>query len=997
MSIAFCRLQNAFSLRSLRRAALWLLSVELLLQACTPQLPNADADLAAFVNPFIGTGAHGHTYPGAVLPFGMVQLSPDTRLEGWDGCSGYHYTDTLLYGFSHTHLNGTGVPDYCDVLLAPFVGQPRFQSGADGQPGYGLLMDKSSERASPGYYAVRLQPHGIQAEMTATLRTGLHRYTFPAKDTAGLVLDLVHRDEVLDAGLWLRDDMTIEGYRISRAWAQEQHVYFSARFSRPVARMEIENHPGADSLMGKQIKAAFYFAPSKEPLVVQVAISPVDMQGARQNLDAEFAKFDFEATQQAARTVWNDHLRKIRASFASRNERTIFYTALYHALLQPNLFTDADGRYRGLDKRIHRAEDYTHYTVFSLWDTYRAAHPLYNLVAPERNRDFVRTMLHIYQQSGELPMWELAGNETYCMIGYHAASVIADAWRKGVRDFDPDLALKAMMATAERDTFGQKAYREYGFIPAELEAESVSKTLEYAYDDWCIAQLAADLDRQDVYETYIHRAQYYKNLFDRRTGFFRARRNQRWTEPFDPAEVNFHFTEANAWQYGFAVPHDIETWIELMGGPEKAAQRLDALFAADSRTSGREQADITGLIGQYAHGNEPSHHIAYLYNYCGQPWKTQARVQQIMRTQYANSPEGLAGNEDCGQMSAWYIFSALGFYPVTPGSNVYAIGSPLVRSAEIPLSNGKVFRIQVRNGGLRSPYIQSLALNGKPLERSYLRHEDILAGGTLEFVMGSKPNTQWATTERAHLPPSRIIIQNRIMPLPVVAKGRRVFTGQDTIELDHPLPDASIHYTTDGKDPDFTSPKYTQPIVIQSDTRLKFMAIHIRYGQSKTLTADFERIPVEKSIRLAHPYAPQYAASGPNALTDMLEGGLDFRTGEWQGFEGVNLDATIDLGAVQNIRQVRIRFLQDENAWIFMPLRVEFYLSTDGQNFQLAAQREPTTRPEDKGARAEVFGVQPKAKARYIRVVGHNRGVCPPWHKGAGGKAWLFADEISIE
>ncbi len=958
-------------------------------------MPFAETDLTSFVNPFVGTGAHGHTYPGATLPFGMVQLSPDTRLEGWDGCSGYHYTDTIVYGFSHTHLSGTGVPDYGDVLFMPYTGETRYHNGADGQPGYSSAFDKNTEQASPGYYAVQLKDYGFKAELSATPRSGLHRYTFPAGDTAGILLDLVHRDEVIDAALWVRSDTEIEGYRISRAWAQEQHVYFTARFSRPMISHAIEGHPGRDSLRAKHVKAAFRFAPSADPLVVQVAISAVDLPGARNNLAAENAGFDFDATRSAAQTAWNRQLQKIRIKSRSEEENKIFYTALYHASLQPNLFTDADGRYRGLDHKIHKTDQYTHYTVFSLWDTYRAAHPLYNIIEPERSRDFIRTFLHQYQQSGELPVWELAGNETYCMIGYHSASVIADAWQKGIRDFDGPLALEAMIATAEQDKFGKKPYREFGFVPAEMEAESVSKTLEYAYDDWCIAQMAKNLGRQEVYETFIRRAQSYQNIFDPSTGFFRARRNQSWIEPFEPSEVNYHFTEANAWQYGFYMPQDVEGWISLMGGKANAARHLDALFRAASQTTGREQADITGLIGQYAHGNEPSHHIAYLYNFCGQPWKTQQRIQEIMRTQYAENPEGLAGNEDCGQMSAWYIFSALGFYPVTPGSTDYIIGSPRVEAAEIPLNNGKVFRVSVYNGGPAAPYIQLVKLNGRLYTKSFIRHEDILAGGVLEFTMGEKPNAGWGSAPE-DLPRSRIE-NDRLMPLPVVAKGKRAFFGKDTLVLAHPVPGAEIYFTTDGTEPTPGSKRYTQPIAIDADTELRAMAIHPELGQSRVISARFVRVPADRSIHLANPYAPQYAASGPSALIDFLEGGNDYRTGEWQGFEGVDVDALVDLGAAQSVRRVRVRFLQDENSWIFMPLRVTFYRSNDGKTFERIGEKTAYTRPEEQGTRIETFEVDTHTKARYIRVVGHNRGLCPPGHKGAGGKAWVFADEIRVE
>jgi len=982
-----------FSFILLVPASIWLAT------ACVRPETTGEQDLLKFVNPFIGTGGHGHTYPGAATPFGMVQLSPDTRLEGWDGCSGYHFSDSIVFGFSHTHLSGTGVSDYGDILCMPFTGAPVFHNGADGKPGYLSDFDKNTEAASPGYYAVTLKKYNIRAELTATPRTGLHRYSIPASDTAGLLFDLVHRDEVLDATIRINNPNEIEGYRFSKAWAENQRVYFVARFSRPIIAHQIEgtgeSYAPSNTIQGKNVRAALRFAPSDEPLVVQVGISAVDIQGARQNLEAEDASFNFDAAHKAARALWNDRLRTVQVKMHSEAQLGIFYTALYHASLQPNLFTDTDGRYRGVDDKVHKAISHTQYTVFSLWDTYRAAHPLYNLIAPDHSRDFIHTFLQHYRQRGELPVWELAGNETYCMIGYHAASVIADAYRKGIRDFDTALALEAMVATAEKDHLGKNYYRKYGFVPAEKEAESVSKTLEYAYDDWCIAQFAADLGKNKVSGTFLKRAQQYQNLFDPSSGFFRARRNQTWVEPFNPYEVNYHFTEANAWQYGYYAPQDISGWMALLGGKEKMAQHLDALFNANTQTTGREQVDITGLIGQYAHGNEPSHHIAYLYNFCGQPWKTQERIHEILRSQYANAPDGLSGNEDCGQMSAWYIFSALGFYPVTPGSTDYIIGSPLVVEAEMKLANGKALRIEVHHGGDAAPYIQSVKWQGRPYTKSYIRHEDLLMGGTLEFEMGNNPNTAWGCG-KDDLPITNIH-EPRLMPLPVVSRGKRAFFEKDTLELSHPWPDAEIIYTTDGTAPATNGKKYTKALHINSDTDLRAIARHPKYGQSSEITARFLKVPANRSLRLAFPYAVQYSASGPSALIDFLQGGNDYRTGEWQGYEGVNVDAVVDLGALMPVSKVGIRFLQDENAWIFMPVKVAFYYSTNGKLFLPLGEQNALTKPDDKGTHVEEFLADKVVQARYIRVQGINRGLCPPWHKGAGGKAWMFADEVTIK
>ncbi|MCO6488617.1 MAG: GH92 family glycosyl hydrolase [Phaeodactylibacter sp.] len=973
------------------------------LSACQSKEPAAsDQDPARYVDPFIGTGGHGHTFPGATLPFGMVQLSPDTRLEGWDGCSGYHYTDTILYGFSHTHLSGTGVPDYCDILMMPTTGPVRLNNGADGRPGYRSVFHKASEKASPGYYSAELKDYPIKAELTATERTGFHRYTFDGADTANLIIDLLHRDELLQGNMWQVSDTGIEGFRISKSWAEEQHVYFAARFSRPILSIldtiiPLPSNPIRPTEEAAQrVKAALRFDVSDgEPLLVKVGISAVSAENARRNLVAETPHWDFDKTRNEAREEWNRQLSKIAIQTADEEVNTIFYTALYHTSVAPNLFTDADKAYRGPDKNIHLADHHTQYTVFSLWDTYRAAHPLYTIIEPERTQDFINSFLRHYEQTGELPVWELAGNETYCMIGYHSASVIADAYLKGIRGFAEKQALEAMVATANKDNFGKPAYRSRGFIPSEQEPESVSKTLEYAYDDWCIAQMAKALEEPDIYETFLRRAQSYKNIFDPTTGFMRARNRHRWVSPFDPAEVNFHFTEANAWQYSFYVPQDVSGWADLLGGREKAVEKLDALFAASSETTGRDQADITGLIGQYAHGNEPSHHMAYLYNFLGQPWKAQERVHEILATQYANAPDGLSGNEDCGQMSAWYVLSALGFYPVTPGSGIYIIGSPAVERASIPVAGGKTFRIEVKNGGRGNPYIQSAKLNGQVHTQGFIRHEDIVAGGILEFEMGSDPNTQWGTGE-GNMPQSQID-EHLIVPVPAVSKGRRAFFGQDTIEMNTALAGANIYFSLDGPEPSPQSGHlYEGPIVIDQTATLRAIAHHPDLGASQAIATQFFKIPSERTIRLGTAYAPQYAAGGADALIDFIEGGQDYRTGEWQGYEGVNLEAVVDLGKMAFVDSVAITFLQDENSWIFMPLRVEFLTSSDGKNFKPAGTLESPVTAEQKGTILHSFKTNPGVKARYIQVRGVNRGECPPWHKGAGGKSWIFADEIRV-
>jgi predicted alpha-1,2-mannosidase len=980
--------------------------VSILFLAILTGCGQSSNDLTQWVDPFIGTGGHGHTYPGAALPFGMVQLSPDTRVEGWDSCSGYHYSDNVIYGFSHTHLSGTGVPDYNDILLMPTVGDVKWKNDDPDNPAPGYLSSFShqNENAAPGYYKVQLSTYNITAELTATARTGIHRYTFPTGSKANIVIDLTHRDTVLDSGITFTSHNEIEGFRRSRSWARNQHLFFVARFSVPydthtVAIADVQRSPSTDkndSYRGQNIKSFVTFNnPPAEPIVVKVGISAVSIEGARKNLDAETTGRSFLQIKSDARNSWNNALGKIKINGGSTPQRRIFYTALYHALLTPNLFTDADGNYRGRDLEIHRADGFTNYTVFSLWDTYRTLHPLFTIIEPERTNDFIKTFIAQFKQGGLLPVWELAANETFCMIGYHSVSVIADAYIKGLTDCDAETVYQAALHSANQDHHGLNYYKKMGFIPSEGDAESVSKTLEYAYDDWCIAQLADALGKKDDYNRFIQRAQYYKNIFDPSTGFMRAKLRGRWFEPFNPAEVNFNYTEANSWQYSFYVPQDVSGLIRLMGGKDKFAAKLDALFNADSNTSGHALPDISGLIGQYAHGNEPSHHMAYLYNYANQPWKTQQRVRQIMDTLYTDKPDGLSGNEDCGQMSAWFILSALGFYPVTPGSDVYVIGTPLFPEASIGLGNGKAFTVKATNVSDKNIYIQSATLNGQPLQKSFVRHADIMKGGTLTFTMGPEPNKEWAASDN-DIPVSEIT-DHLILPVPYIKEGSRTFTTETRVALACITPGARIHYTLDGSIPTPQSTLYTEPLTVTRSMTINSIAVKDGSPPSPVLSAQFDKIPSGRTIKLNSQYAPPYSAGGNNALIDGIRGSGDHRTGTWQGYEQVDIDAVIDLGNVQAINQISTGFLQDINSWIFMPLHVQYSISTNGKDFKTIARIDNSIPLNKDGRITKNFTASFKThNARFIKIHAKNTGTCPPWHKGAGGKAWIFADEIVI-
>ncbi len=594
-----------------------------------------------YVNPFVGTDAHGHTFPGACAPFGMVQLSPDTRPKAgdWDGCSGYHYSDKVIYGFSHTHLSGTGCDDWCDVLITPGSGPSSFSH--------------KREKAAPGFYQVWMQDSKVLARMTAGRRVGMHEYIFRGKGPRTITLDLRHRDPLDDFSISTGPDWC-SGKRVSSSWARGQQVYFYIEFSSD-AECQVTDD-------GR--KAVFSF--DKRKVQLRVGLSSVSEQNARENLMAEYPE-SFKSLKQKASAAWEQYLGKLQCPFRDREHKRRFYTALYHTGIHPSLYSDINGEYRGMDGEVHRADGWERYTVFSLWDTFRGEHPLLFEIEPERSADFIRSMISIYEENGKLPVWELSGWETDCMIGYNSAPVIADAVARGIKGFDVEKAFEALVASSLRPEHGMESFRRNGLVLADDEHESVSKTLEFAYDDWCVAQVAKYLGKEAEYQKYMESSQYWRNVFDPESGFMRARLGGRWFSPFDPREVNNNYTEANSWQYSFFVPHDIPGLIELFGGPEAFERRIDSLFTAPEGTTGRTQADITGCIGQYAHGNEPSHHIPYLYCAVGRPDKAKAAVERIMETLYSSAPDGLCGNDDCGQMSAWYVLSALGRYPLCPG------------------------------------------------------------------------------------------------------------------------------------------------------------------------------------------------------------------------------------------------------------------------------------------------------------------------------------------
>jgi predicted alpha-1,2-mannosidase len=734
--------------------------------------------LSDYIRPFVGAQGEGNTFPGPSAPFGMVQISPDTDTTNWDTDSGYEYTDPTILGFSLTHLSGTGCPDLGDFLFVPQVGKPAFFPGTKDHPegGYQSVFSHADESAAAGYYKVKLQKSGVTTELTAGERAGILRFTFPASDEASLLTDLNH---VINGGRWsvaesrvrIEDGSTITGFHLVNGWAKERYLYFAARYSRPFDEAQIISN-GKPVIYQSYVNYRFrsrneaagtnlqFLAKFKtrdgEVIQVKVAVSAVSAANALQNLDAEIPGWDFDQLRNATRARWDHELSRIQIE-GTQEQKETFYTSLYHAFLVPNLYQDVNGEYRGFDQNIHQAKKFTEYTVFSLWDTFRAEHPLLSLIQAPRDSDMINSLLTRFDQSADhlLPMWELQANETWCMIGYHAVPVIVDGYLKGVKGFDAQHAYDAIKTTAMNPDYdGLAAYRKLGWVPCDTEDESLSKTLEYAYDDWCIAQMAKALGKSADYDYFMKRSASFKNIYDPALGWMHSKDSQgNWRTNFDAhlfgGGTNLQdVTEATSSQYSWFVPQDVPGLIDLMGGKEKFAEKLDSLFdvkQSEAFTKELSTNDLRGCIGEYWHGNEPSHHVIYLYCYAGQPWKAAERLHQVVTTQYGSGPESLCGNDDCGQMSAWYMFTCMGFYPVCPASDYYVIGAPQIPKAVMHLSNGKTFTMTAENLSDTNIYIQSARVNGKNWDSPFLPAKELKNGGSIHFVMGPQPNKEWGT------------------------------------------------------------------------------------------------------------------------------------------------------------------------------------------------------------------------------------------------------------
>jgi predicted alpha-1,2-mannosidase len=902
-----------------------------------------------YVNPMIGTGGTGHTFPGATLPYGMVQLSPDTRIDGsWEGCSGYHYSDNVIYGFSHTHLNGTGVSDYGDILLMPTMGEPSFDNKE-----YSSSFSHTNEKASAGFYSVKLDKHNIDVRLTTSTRVGFHEYTFNKAGQANIILDLNHRDKLLEGEVRIIDEKRLWVKRRSEAWARDQYIFALIEFDKPIEISKVKsNGEKGRRFTGTELALSFSRNVKKgEKIKIKVSLSLTGFEGAENN-SSEIKHWDFEKVKKEAEQAWNKELSKIEVTSKDKNELTIFYTALYHTMMQPNIAQDLDGKYRARDNQIHTAKGFDYYTVFSLWDTFRAAHPLYTLIDKKRTSDYINTFIKQYEQGGRLPVWELASNETDCMIGYHSVSVIADAMVKGIKGFDYEKAFEASKASAMRDVLGLEAYKKNGFIAIDDDHESVSKTLEYAYDDWCIAQMALILNKKEDFDYFMKRSQNWKNVFDWETGFMRPKKNGGWDKPFDPKEINNNFTEGNSWQYSFFVPQDIYGMIEAYGGKEKFEAKLDEMFNSESKTTGREQVDVTGLIGQYAHGNEPSHHMAYLYNYVGKPEKTKEKVHYILDNFYKNDPDGLIGNEDCGQMSAWYVLSAMGIYDVTPGDLFWEITEPFIENIKVSID------------GKKPEYIN------QPFEKTR-----ILPQFSMDY-------------QEKEIFPS-------ILPVPVIVAESKTFKDKLKVSFDSKNKETEYFYSINNSE----FKMFDKELYLNETSIVNFYSDDGFGKKSNVISATFYKKPNNYTINIQSKYNPQYHAGGSEGLIDGIFGNENWRKGEWQGYQNQDFECVIDLKEEQQISEIGANFLQDTRSWILMPTEVSYFISNDGANFEKLTTIYNLIDPKEYNTTIHNFWYKNiNKKAKYVKVIAKNFGKLPDWHQGFpfGGEAFIFIDEIVV-
>jgi predicted alpha-1,2-mannosidase len=949
----------------------------LTLTNCSP----TENSLLQLVNPFIGTGGHGHTFPGATVPFGMVQLSPQTRVEGWDGTSGYHFTDDTLYGFAHTALSGTGVSDYGDILITPLRRAPEVSKGLQGS-----FFQKAKEVASPNFYSVYLEDSKVKASLTASHRSGIHQYRFDGEEEKYIVIDLEYRDLLLDSKIeYLEGEKAFVGYRRSSNWAKDMHWFFYLSFDCEIDSIGI---------LERDSKIWVKFPDDKELVTMKIALSPVDMEGAKNNYFHEIYPLTFEECLHQGQALWSEKLNKIQVEGGSQEQKIIFYTALYHCYVHPNIYQDVDGRYRGLDQKIHHTEG-EYYTVFSLWDTYRAWHPLMTIIDSAATVGFVNTFLDMYDKTGQLPVWELAANETGTMIGNHAISVLADVIVKGYPIEDRSKVLSAIVASVNRDDLGYGEFRKYGYIPGDKEHESISKTLEYAYNEWCIAQIAKHWGMEDLYQTYSLSAQNYKNIFDPNTGFMRPKINGSWMTPFDPTVVDWHFTEANAWQYNFYVPQDVRGLTQLYGGRLQIKNKIDSLFTLEVPIGGRDMKDITGLIGQYAHGNEPSHHMAYFYNFLGHPEDTQKRVWEIMNQLYSAEPDGLSGNEDCGQMSAWLVMSAMGFYSFAPGEDYYTIGAPWFKKITLQLENGKHFIIDSKNFSSKSIYIQKSYLNGVEDNRSYLMHKDMVSGGEISFLRSRDLPTVFGK-DSLYMPNSSI--DNPLLSInPTFGYSEETFFDSVLVSMEA-FDDSYVLYYSLGEELDKDQLElYRGPFFLHQSNTVQGWAYHPEWKWSSPVSKVFSKLPHSIEVQLNAIASPNYTAGGPIALVDGMRGAKNWRVGRWMGFQGNDFEVSLDFGEGNSISQLGGSFLQDIKSWIWFPKEIQVMGSSNGLDFKLLGTLKTEEAIDDYSINTKEWMLPLNGSFRYVKLRANQLGIIPDWHLGAGFPSYIFIDEILFQ
>ena len=943
------------------------------------------------VKTLIGTDAHGHTYPGATSPFGMIQLSPDTRQDSWDGCSGYHYSDKVIYGFSHTHLSGTGCLDYGDILFIPTIKDWN-------ENDFSMTFEHKNESATAGIYKVKnLNKQGIDAYLTTTERVGFHKYVFPASSkSTSIIIDLLWRDELLDYDYKILNDSTVVGYRCSKSWNENQKIFFATIFSSKISKHKFD----------KQTKRLFLEFESveennKKTIEARTAISSVNEEGALKNLASEESiRFDKVLTKNTA--LWEKELGKIEIFGGTQKQRDIFYTSLYHCMIAPNLYSDVDNRYRGMDDKIQNAKDYNRYTVFSLWDTYRTLHPLLSIIDQKRSMDFAKTFIDMQLQNGELPMWELASAETHCMIGMHGISVLAELYQKGIYAY-PKLTLESMINNAnpelreinkrnytnkKHNLLGLDYFTKNGYISSEFEHEGVSKTVEYAYNMYCVAQVAKSQGRMDLYDEYIKKSQYYRNLINPATGFIHPKENGRFLPNFDLRQIDQNYTEGNGWHYTFYAPHDIPALINLMGGELEFCKKLDKLFSKSATPNGRNQADVTGLIGGYAHGNEPSQHSAYLYTYAGQPHKTQKYVRQILTTLYDDTPAGICGNDDAGQMSAWYVMSSMGIYPVSPVDKDYIITTPLFEKSVIHLENGKTFTIIAPEAD-KKKYISEIYLNGKEINDYRISHEDIMKGGELRMVLSNVPVIENEVIEARKLNSKTDIV---ITPY-LSYEGTATFTDSLIVEAFAFYPEDTIELAFEsGKTLSFVGKG--RFVLNESES----LSMYSKNGEtSQKVEARFYKIPKGRKVKVLSKYNNQYTAGGDKGLIDQKRGGDNWKLGLWQGYWGEDFVAVLEVNKDGIPSRLGANFIQDQKSWIFLPSEVEYYVSDDGKNYKLLEVVKNDMPERSEEILQKTFYTSKPIEHRFIKVIAKNIKKNPSWHLSAGEKAWLFTDEIIFE